>query len=44
VKISAGNQDIAFGANEVFIPQEMIATGITKPWKKKAYEIIPEIV
>jgi hypothetical protein len=41
VIIRPGNKDIAFRADQLFIPEKMITTGIAKPWKEKTDYIVP---
>lgn len=42
--IGSGNEDIALSTDEVFVTEKMIPAGITKPWKEKTYDIVPEII
>jgi hypothetical protein len=44
VVVGPGDIYITFCTYKVFIPEQMIATGIAKPGKKKAYKIIPQII
>ena len=42
--IGSGYNDITFGANNLLVPQELIATSMAKPGKKETYDVIPQIV
>jgi hypothetical protein len=44
MEIGPGNQYIAFGTNDLFIPQQLIAAAMAKPGEKKTYDVIPQIV
>jgi hypothetical protein len=42
VIICPGYIDITAGANDLFVPQEVLAAGKTKPRKKETDKIIPQ--
>jgi len=42
--IGSWDQDIAFRADKLFIPHQMVAAAITKTRKEKTYKIVPQII
>jgi hypothetical protein len=42
--ICARNDNITFSADNILIPQQMVATAITYTWKEETQEVIPQII
>jgi hypothetical protein len=44
MEAGSGYKHITLSAYDFFVPQELIATTMAKPGKKKTYDVIPQIV
>jgi hypothetical protein len=42
--IGSWNNNIALGTYKIFIPKQVITTGIAEPGKKKTDKIVPQII
>ncbi len=42
--IGSWNGNITPGTYEIFIPEKMIPTGVTDPWKEETDKIVPDII
>lgn len=42
--IGPGNHNIAFSADKLLIPQQMVAAAIANTGKKETQEVIPQII
>jgi hypothetical protein len=42
--ICSWNRYITAGADKIFIPEQVIATGIAESWEEETDEIVPQVI